>query len=151
MPCPYSWPPPTSMTSTILLLGQPEDEHRVAQRVADLEVAARRHGDELLAVHLEHRGRGVHAGAAVELPQDGAGLGVVRLEPAVALTGEYQAARCGGRAAHHRELGLHRPGDLTGVQVDRVDVAPLARIAALIVGNPDEGAAEPQPALLPRR
>src|SRR3989454_11425946 len=40
-------------------LRQPEDEHRVAERIADLEVPARRHGDELLAVHLEHRRRSV--------------------------------------------------------------------------------------------
>src|SRR5438128_1873355 len=78
---------------------KPEDEDRVAQRIADLEVAPGRDGDELLAVQLVHRGRRVDAGAAVELPQDGARLGVVRLEPAVALAGEHQAARRGGRAA----------------------------------------------------
>src|SRR5947207_5820092 len=124
-------------------LRQPEDEHRVAERIADLEVPARRHGDELLAVHFEHRRRGVGAGAAVELPQHGAGLGVVRLEPAVALAGVHQAARGGGRTAHHRQLGLHGPGDLPGVQVDRVDIAVLTRVAALVVGDAHEGAAEP--------
>src|SRR2546427_5858480 len=50
-------------------LREPEDEDRVAQRVADLEVAARGHRDELFAVHLEDRGGRIHAGAAIELPQ----------------------------------------------------------------------------------
>src|SRR5207253_3583285 len=113
-------------------LRQPEDEDGVAEWIADLEVAARGDGDELFAIHLEDGGRGVGARAAIELPEDGAGLGVVRLEPAVALAREDQAARRGGRAAHHRQLGLHRPGDLPGVQVDRVDVAVLTRIAALV-------------------
>src|SRR5438876_646304 len=106
-------------------LRQPEDEHRVAERIAELEVPARRPGDELLAVHFEHRRCSVDSGAAVELPQHRAGLGIVRLEPAVALAGEHQAAGGGGRAAHHRQLGLHGPGDLAGVQVDRVDIAVL--------------------------
>src|SRR5690348_11211839 len=43
-------------------LGKPEDEDGIAQRVADLEVAARGDGHELLAVHLEHGGRGIDAG-----------------------------------------------------------------------------------------
>src|SRR5439155_3131645 len=97
-------------------LRQPEHEQRIAERIADLEVPARCHGHELLAVDLEHRGRGVGAGAAVELPQHRTGLGVVRLEPAVALAREHQAARRGGRAAHHRQLGLLLPGDLAGVE-----------------------------------
>src|SRR5204863_4327275 len=71
-------------------------------------------------------------------------------EPAVAVAGEHQAAGGGGGTAHHRQLGLHGPGDLAGVQVDRVDVAVLTRVAALVVGDAHEGAAEPQPALLPR-
>src|SRR6266850_2090001 len=64
-------------------LREPEDKQRVTQRIAELEVTTRRDGDELLAVELVNRGRRVHAGAAVELPKDGAGLGVVGLEPAV--------------------------------------------------------------------
>src|SRR2546425_202385 len=131
-------------------LWQPEDEDRVAQRIADLEVATGRDGNELLAVQLVHRGRRVDTGAAVELPQDGARLGVVRLEPAVALAGEHQAAGGGGRAAHHRQLGLLLPDDLAGVQVDRADQAVLARVPALLVRNPDECATEPQATLLPR-
>src|SRR6266699_6119905 len=131
-------------------LRQPEDEHRVAERIADLEVPARRHGYELLAVHFDHRRRSVDSGAAVELPQHRARLGIVRLEPAVTLAGEHQAAGGGGRAAHHRQLGLRGPGDLAGVQVDRVDIAVLTRVAALVVWHAHEGAAEPQTALLPR-
>src|SRR5438128_1367216 len=73
-------------------LREPEDEDRVAQRVADLEVAARGHRDELFAVHLEDRGGRIHAGAAIELPQDRAGLGVVGFERAVTLAGESNAA-----------------------------------------------------------
>src|SRR5205807_5885325 len=132
-------------------LRQSEDEDRIPQRIADLEVASRRHRHKLLTVELEHRRRRVGAGAAVELPQHRAGLGVVRLEPAVALAREHQAARGGGRAAHHRQLGLHAPRDLAGVQVDRVHIAVLTRVAALRVRDAHEGAAEPQPALLPRR
>src|ERR1041385_9525913 len=48
---------------------QPEDEDRVAQRKADLEVTTGRDGDELLAVELVHRRRPVPAGAAAKLPQ----------------------------------------------------------------------------------
>src|SRR5438094_6087868 len=131
-------------------LREPEDEDRVAQRVADLEVAARGHRDELFAVHLEDRGGRIHAGAAIELPQDRAGLGVVGLEPAIALAREYQAAARGGRAAHHRQVGLHGPRDLARVQVDRVDVAPLTRVTTLVVRDADEGAAEPEAPVLPR-
>src|SRR5213596_2968403 len=131
-------------------LGESEDEDRVAQRVADLEVAARGHRDELFAVHLEDRGGRIDAGAAIELPQDRAGLGVVGFEPAVALAREYQAAGRGGRAAHHRQVGLHGPRDLAGVQVDRVDVAPLTRVTTLVVRDTDEGAAEPEAPVLPR-
>src|SRR5882762_1427645 len=130
-------------------LREPEDEQRVTQRIAELEVTTRRHGDELLAVELVHRGGGVHTGAAVELPKDGTGLGVVCLEPAVALAGEHQAAGRGGRAAHHRQLGLLLPGDLAGVEVDRADGSVFTRVAALLVRYPHEGAPEPEPALLP--
>src|ERR1043166_3941455 len=130
-------------------LRQPEDEYRITQRIADLEVPTRGDGDELFAVHLEHGRRGIGTGAAIERPEDRAGLGVVRLEPTVALTREPQAARRGGRSAHHRQLGLHGPGDLARVQVDRVDVALLPGIAALFVRNPDERGAEPEAALLP--
>src|SRR3989475_3837681 len=90
-------------------LREPEDEARVAQRVADLEVAARSHRDELFTVHLEDRGGRIDAGAAIELPQDRAGLGVVGFEPAVTLAREYQAAARGGRAAHHRQGRVFGP------------------------------------------
>src|SRR3989440_998966 len=142
---------PAGEPGVSLRLRQPEDEQRITERVADLEIAARSHGHELLAVDVEHRGRGVGAGAAVELPQHRAGLGVVRLEPAVAFAGDHEPARRGGRAAHHRQLGFHAPRDLAGVQVDRVDVAVLTRVAALGVRDAHEGAAEPQAALFPRR
>src|SRR5881296_3324048 len=75
-----------------------EHEHRVTQRELELEVAPRRHGDELLTVHGEHGRGGVDAGAALELPQHLAGLGIVRLEPAVALACEDETARGRGRA-----------------------------------------------------
>src|SRR6267142_3099825 len=143
-------PQPGNVAALHARLRQPEDEDRVAQRITDLEVAPRRDGDELLAVELEHRGCGVHSCTAVELPQDRAGLGVVRLEPAVALAREHQAASRGGRAAHHREVGLLLPGDLPRVQVDRADGAVLTRVAAFVIRDPDEGAPEPQPTLLPR-
>src|SRR5437879_2941921 len=68
-----------------------EHEHRVAQREVELEVAPCGYGDELLAVHGEHGRGGVDTGAALELPQHLAGLGVVRLEPAVALAREDEA------------------------------------------------------------
>src|SRR5690242_20611984 len=71
---------------SLLLLGRPggcgalrqaEDHDRIAQRIADLEVAAACHGDELLALELEgHRGR-VAARAGVELPEHLAVLRVV--------------------------------------------------------------------------
>src|SRR2546427_3457948 len=114
-------------------LREPEDEDRVAQRVADLEVAARGHRDELFAVHLEDRGGRIHASAAIELPQDRAGLGVVGLEPAVALAREYQAAPRGGRAPHPRQLGLSGPRGPARVQVDPVYLAPLTRVNHLVV------------------
>src|SRR5882762_531059 len=143
-------PQPGNVAALHARLRQPEDEDRVAQRIADLEVAPRRDGDELLAVELEHRGCGVHSCTAVELPQDRAGLGVVRLEPAVGLAREHKAARRGGRATHHREVGLLLPGDLAGIQIDRADGAVLTRVAALVIRDPDERAPEPEPALLPR-
>src|SRR6185312_10831960 len=143
-------PQPGNVAALHARLRQPEDEDRVAQRIAYLEITTRRDGDELLAVELEHCGCGVHSGPAVELPQDRAGLGVVRLEPAVALAREHQAARRGGRAAHHREVGLLLPGDLPRVQIDRADGAVLARISALVIRYPDERAAQPQATLLPR-
>src|ERR1051325_9208720 len=92
-------------------LRQPEDEDRVAQWGAQLEVPARGHGDERLAVTLEHRGCGVRARATVELPQDRAGLGVVGLEPAVALAGEHQPTCRGSRAT------VELPQDRAGLGV----------------------------------
>src|SRR5206468_5330656 len=38
-------------------LGKPEDEDRITQRIADLEVTTGRDGNELLTVQLVHRGR----------------------------------------------------------------------------------------------
>src|SRR6266508_4922575 len=137
----------STLRSLLPCLRQPEHEDRVAQRIADLEVTTRRDRDELRAVELVHRGRRVHAGAAVELPQDGASLGVVGLEPAVTLTGEHQAARRGGRAAHHREVSLLLPGDLPRVQVYRADGAVLTRVPTLVIRDPDERATQPQPAV----
>src|SRR2546429_5520158 len=116
-------------------LGESEDEARVAQRVADLEVAARSHRDELFAVHLEDRGGRIHAGAAIELPQDRAGLGVVGFEPAVTLAREYQAAARGGRAAHHRQVGLHGPPDLSPCSVAPVDGAPPTPLTTPLLRN----------------
>src|SRR5438094_2645754 len=142
--------PPEKRETLHPRLWQPEHEDRITERVADLEVPARGHGDELLAVDLEHGRRGVGAGAAIELPEHGAGLGVVRFEPAVPLAREDEVPGGGRRAAHHRELGLHRPRDLAGLQVDRVDVAVLARVPALLIRDADERATEPEPALLPR-
>src|SRR5436189_2406945 len=107
-------------------LRQAEDEDRVTEGEVELEVPARGDDDELLAVHREYAGGRVNAGAAIILPQHGAGLGVIRLEPAVALAGEQEAA--GGRrgAADHRLVGLHLPYLLAGGEVDRRDVAHWA-------------------------
>src|SRR3954469_11261962 len=61
-----------------------EDHERIAQRIADLEVAAARHGDELLTAEREgHRGR-IAARPGIELPQQLAGPGIVGVEVAVA-------------------------------------------------------------------
>src|SRR5882724_6777807 len=56
---------------------QCEREDQIAAAAAAF-AAARRHRDELLAVHHVHRGRREDAGAGVELPQQRAGLRVVR-------------------------------------------------------------------------
>src|SRR2546422_10610460 len=127
-------------------LREAKDEYRVAEGEVELEVPARGDDDELLAVHREYAGSRVDAGAAEELPQHRPGLGVVRLEPAVALAGQDEAA--GGRrgAAHHRLVGLHLPDLLAGGEVDSRDVAPLG-----FAGDGYERAAQPQPAALPRR
>src|ERR1700704_1731772 len=58
-------------------LRQSEHEDCVAQRIPDLGVTTGRNGDEFLAVHLEHRRRGVRTGTTIELPQHRTGLGVV--------------------------------------------------------------------------
>src|SRR5689334_14299328 len=55
-------------------LRQPEQEERVAERVADLEVAAAGDADHLLAVQLEGHRRRIAAGSAVPLPQQLPGL-----------------------------------------------------------------------------
>src|SRR6185312_13532530 len=130
----------------LLLLRQAEDHHRVAQRIADLEVAAAGDRHELLAVHRERHGRRVAARAGVELPQQLAGLGIVGVEVAVAFTGEGEAAGRGQRAAHHRLRDLVLPRDLAGLEVDRGEQAVL-----LFAGDGHEGRAQPEPPLLPRR
>ena len=77
--------------------GRPKTMTRIAERVADLEVAAARHRDELLAADGERHGGRVAARAGVELPQQLAGLGVVGVEVAVAFAGEGEAAGGGQR------------------------------------------------------
>src|SRR5262245_35277676 len=97
---PRYWPPPThghlrlrlaaggadAPGPLLLLLGrlsgrrplrQAEDQDVVAERETDLEVAAARHRDELLAFELVGHRRRVAAGSCVELPEQLAGLRVV--------------------------------------------------------------------------
>src|SRR6266550_2403013 len=124
-------------------LGKSKDEHGVTERITELEISARRDRDELLSVDLENRRSGVDAGAAIELPQHRAGARIIRLEPAVALTREHQAAGRGRGAADHRLIRLDLPGDLAGLQVDSRHVTPL-RLAR----NGDECAPQPQTAAL---
>src|SRR5882672_8864100 len=127
-------------------LRQAEDEHRAAQRITQLEVAAAGHRNELLATaHEAHRGA-VAAGTAVEGPDQRARGRVVGVEVPVAFTGEGEAA--GGRetAAHHRLIDLLLPGDLAGGEVHRREQAVLG-----LAGDGDERGAEPEPALFPRR
>src|SRR5207245_9884701 len=95
-------------------LRQAEDEDRVPEREAELEVPTRGDDDELLAVHREYAGGRVDAGAAIELPQHRPRLAVVPLEPAVALAGADQAT--GGRpgAAPTRPASLHPPDSPSG-------------------------------------
>src|SRR5713226_5905670 len=91
-------------------LRQAEDHDRVAQGIADLEVAAAGYPDELLAPELEGHRRRVAARPGVELPEELAGLRVVGVEVAVAFTGEGEAAGGRERAAHHRLGHLVLPG-----------------------------------------
>ena len=119
---------------------------RITEGIADLEIPAARHGDELLAGMGEaHRSR-IATGAGVELPEHLAGLGVVGVEVAVALTGEGESAGGGQRPAHHRLGNLILPGDLAGLEVHRREQPVL-----LLARDGDEGGAEPELALLPGR
>src|SRR3954469_8352632 len=81
-------------------LRQAEDEDRVAERIAQLEVAAACDGDKLLTAVRECHRSGVAAGAAVELPEQLASLGVVGVEVAIALAGEGESPRRGERTSH---------------------------------------------------
>ncbi len=127
-------------------LRKTEDQYRVAERIAELEVAATGHGDELLTpVHERHR-RGIAASAAIELPELFSGLRAVGVEVAVAFTGECEAAGRGERAAHHGLGHLVLPGDLAGLEVHR-GVEPVL----LFTRDGDEGRSEPELALLVRR
>src|SRR2546422_5787819 len=123
---------------TALLFSEREDNHAIAALEVDLRVAAAAHGDILLAAdHVGDRLR-VGAGAAVEAPQLLAGRRVERVEAAVTLTEEEQAARGGQAAADQRLLGIVLPGHLAGVDIDGRDAAPL-----LLARDNLERAAEP--------
>src|SRR5579883_2405474 len=92
-----------------------EDEHRRAVLEIELEVATGGDADIGLAADLEAHRRGVDASTRLERPERLAGLRVVGREGAVALAGEDEIAFGGKRAADHRLIGLHLPGDLAGV------------------------------------
>src|SRR5437879_8615862 len=114
-------------------------QYRVAERIAELEVAAGRDRDELLAVNLKHGRRRVDPGAAIELPQHRAAFGVVRFEPAVPFARKHEATSSRGRAADHRLIRLRLPRLFPGLVVDRGDRAPLR-----FAWNRLERAAKPQ-------
>src|SRR5581483_11380885 len=114
-------------------------EHAVAALEVDLRVSTRRYGNVLLALDgVRHRGR-IHAGAALELPQYFAGLGIVGFEPAVAFAVEDKPARRCQHAADQGLRSLHSPRDLAGIYVNRDQPSPL-----FFAGNQLERAAEPQ-------
>src|SRR6202035_6007336 len=91
----------------------------VAALGIDLHVAAGGDHDVLLAADHVGRGRRVDAGAGMEFPERLAVLGVIGLEPAVALARKDETAGGGEDAADHRLRRLHLPFDLAGVVVDR--------------------------------
>src|SRR5262249_15337819 len=111
----------------------------VAALEVDLDVTASADDDVLLAVDGVGSRRRIDAGAGKERPQHVTGLGIVGAEPAVALTGEHEAAGSGERAAHQRYRRLLLPCDLAGVVIDGGDVAE-----GLLGWNHLEGAAEPK-------
>src|SRR5271163_867935 len=113
-----------------------EGDDRIAPLGVDLRVAARADHDILLAVDFVGGGRSIDACAGAEAPEDGATLGVIRLELAVGLAGEHQPARGRQSAADHRLRRLHAPLHLTGVVVDGDEFAPT-----LFSRNDLEGAA----------
>src|SRR6185436_10963404 len=92
-----------------------EDHERITERIADLEVAAARHRDELLTAVGEGHGGRVAARAGIELPQQLAGLGIVGVEVTVAFTGEGESAGRDERAAHHGLIDLVLPRNLAGL------------------------------------
>src|SRR5262245_11516105 len=81
----------------------------------------------------------VRAGSAVDAPEPLAGLRVERVEVAVALAEEIEAAGGGEPAADQRLLGVVLPRDLARVDVDRRHAAPL-----LLARDHLERAAEPE-------
>src|SRR5204862_5925758 len=108
------------------LLRQAKNEDAVAVREAELEVAARGDGDELLPVDLERDRGGVDAGAALEAPELLAGLRVERVEVAGAVAaGEDHATRRGEGPADQRVRQLVLPGDLARIDVYRAESPPL--------------------------
>src|SRR6266481_783996 len=121
---------------------QREGDDIVAPLVVELDVAAGRNDDILLAVDRIRGRRRVDAGAGVESPQHLAVPGVIGAEAPIAFAGEDEAAGCRQNAADHRLRRLYLPTNLAGVVIDRRDVA------GLLFGRDDlEGAAEPQLAL----
>src|SRR6185436_18875475 len=126
-------------------LRQPEDVHAVAQRVAQLEVAAAGHRDELLVLELVGHRSGVASGAGLELPEQLPGAGIVGVEIPVAFSGKDETAGRRQGAAHHRLRHLDLPRLLAGAEVERREQAIL-----LLAGDRDEGRTEPQFSLVPR-
>src|SRR4051794_4691483 len=123
-------------------LRETEYHHCVSERVAELEVAAAGHSDELLtAVHERHRCR-VTARSTIELPEELTGLRVIGVEVSVAFTSEGEAAGGGKASAHHRLRHLVLPCDLASLQIN-------SRVEAVLLLTRDrhERRAEPQLAL----
>src|SRR5262245_8833336 len=102
-----------------------EHEQAVAALEVELGVAAATHRDMLLPVDGVRDRHRVRARAAVEAPEPLAGLRVERVEVAVALAEEIEAAGGDEPAADQRLLGVVLPGDLARVDVDGRHAAPL--------------------------
>src|SRR3954471_5465952 len=120
-------------------VGQAEDQDAVAALEVELRVAAAAHRHVLLLADLIRDGLGIRAGAAVEAPQLLAGLRIERVEAAVALAEEEQAARGGEAATDERLRGVVFPDHLAGIDIHSGDATPL-----LLARDCLEGAAQPQ-------